>query len=230
MNTAIIVAGGQGTRLGGSRAKQFLELAGRPVIAHTLARFEQCAAIDEIVLVLPAAETASFLVAAGSWNLRKLARVVAGGASRAESVWRGLQAVNATTAGVVAVHDGVRPFVTAEEIALTVAAAAEHGAAVLVAPVVDTVKEVRDGLIVATPPRANLRRALTPQCFRYAILRRAYEQAGNLNDAATDDSLLVERLGQDVYIVEGSPRNSKITTLEDLTLAEAILSAEKKAP
>ena len=222
-NTAIIVAGGQGTRLGGPRAKQFLQLAGRPIVLHTLQRFEQCAAIDEIVLVLPASETASFLAVAGRWNLRKLARVVAGGASRAESVWRGLQAVNATTAGIVAVHDGVRPFVTAEEIALTVAAAAEHGAAVLAAPVVETIKEVREGFIVATPPRANLRRALTPQCFRYEILRRAYEQAGNLNDAATDDSLLVERLGVAVWVVEGSPRNIKITTPEDLKLAETLL-------
>jgi 2-C-methyl-D-erythritol 4-phosphate cytidylyltransferase len=222
-NTAIIVAGGQGARLGGPRAKQFLQLAGRPVIVHTLQRFEQCAAIDEIILVLPAAETSAFLRDAGRWGLRKLARVVAGGASRAESVWRGLQAVNAATAGVVAVHDGVRPFVTPDEIAATVAAAAEHGAAVLVAPVVDTIKEVRDGKIISTPPRADLRRALTPQCFRYDLLRRAYEQAGDFSDAATDDSLLVERAGHVVRIVEGSARNIKITTPDDLALAETLL-------
>ena len=223
MNTAIIVAGGSGTRLGGARAKQFLELAGRPIIAHTLQRFEECAAIHEVVLVLPAAETARFLQEAGRLGFRKLTRVVAGGPTRAESVWRGLQTMRAATAGVVAVHDGVRPFVTPAEIALTVTAAEEHGAAVLVAPVVDTIKEIRDGCIVATPPRSDLRRALTPQCFRYAILRRAYEQAGNLSDAATDDSLLVERLGQQVYVVEGHSRNIKITTPEDLALAEMML-------
>jgi 2-C-methyl-D-erythritol 4-phosphate cytidylyltransferase len=138
-------------------------------------------------------------------------------------VWRGLQAVNAATAGVVAVHDGVRPFVTPDEIAATVAAAAEHGAAVLVAPVVDTIKEVRDGKIISTPPRADLRRALTPQCFRYDLLRRAYEQAGDFSDAATDDSLLVERAGHVVRIVEGSARNIKITTPDDLALAETLL-------
>jgi 2-C-methyl-D-erythritol 4-phosphate cytidylyltransferase len=225
MNIALIVAGGQGTRLGGNRAKQFLELAGRPIVLHTLARFEACAAIDEVVLVLPAADTGRFLAEAGRYGLRKLARVVAGGASRAESVWRGLQTVRAATAGIVAVHDGVRPFVTPDEIALTVNTAAEHGAAVLVAQVVDTIKEVRDGCIVGTPPRAGLRRALTPQCFRYEILRRAYQQAGNLSDVATDDSLLVEKLGISVKVVEGSPRNIKITTPEDLALAATILKS-----
>jgi 2-C-methyl-D-erythritol 4-phosphate cytidylyltransferase len=223
MNIAIIVAGGQGTRLGGPRAKQFLELAGRPVIVHTLQRFEDCAAVDEIILVLPTSEIAAFEQEARRWPLSKPLRLVAGGASRAESVWRGLQTVNAATAELVAAHDGVRPFVTPEEITQTLAAAALHGAAVLVAPVVDTIKETRDGVIVATPARASLRRALTPQCFRYDILRRAYEQAGNLSAAATDDSLLVERLGVPVSIVEGSPRNIKITTPEDLALAETLL-------
>ena len=226
MNSAIVVAGGQGTRLGGKRAKQFLELAGRPIVLHTLERFERCAAIDEVILVLPAAETGRFLIEAGRYGLRKLRRVVAGGASRAESVWRGLQTIRAATAGVVAVHDGVRPFVTPDEIARTANAAREHGAAVLVAQVVDTIKEVRDGCIIGTPLRAGLRRALTPQCFRYKVLRRAYEQAeqaGVLNEAATDDSFLVERLGHAVFVVEGHSRNIKITSPEDLALAETIL-------
>ncbi len=223
MNSAIIVAAGQGTRLGGKRAKQFLELAGRPIITHTIDRFEQCAAIHSIIVVLPATATAQFLHDAGRYGWRKLARVVAGGSSRAESVWRGLQAIPRPTAGLVAVHDGVRPFVTPDEITATLNRAEECGAAVLTASLVDTIKEVRDGCIVGTPPRDGLRRALTPQCFRYEILRRAYEQAGALDEIATDDSLLVEQSGCPVYIVAGHSRNIKITTPEDLALAELIL-------
>ncbi|HYO91441.1 MAG TPA: 2-C-methyl-D-erythritol 4-phosphate cytidylyltransferase, partial [Pyrinomonadaceae bacterium] len=116
MNIAIIAAAGQGRRMGGKRAKQFLELAGVPVIIHTLRRFEQCARIHEIVVVLPQDERAGFLALASKYSLLKLARVVAGGSTRAESVWRGLQSVRAQTARVIAVHDGVRPFVTPEEI------------------------------------------------------------------------------------------------------------------
>ena len=120
-------------------------------------------------------------------------------------------------------HDGVRPFVTADEISATVAAAREFGAAVLTVPVVDTIKEVKDGFITGTPPRAGLRRALTPQCFRYEILRRAYADSYSLSAAATDDSWLVENLGIRVRSVEGSSRNLKITQPEDLAVAELLL-------
>jgi 2-C-methyl-D-erythritol 4-phosphate cytidylyltransferase len=211
--------------LGGKRAKQFLELAGVPVIIHTLRRFEQCASIHEVIVVLPQADTAGFLALAGKYGLRKLARVVTGGETRAESVWRGLQSIRAQTAEIVAVHDGVRPFVTAEEISRTVETAQTFGASILVAPAVDTIKEVRDGKVVGTLERATLRRALTPQCFRYSILRRAYEQASNLGEDATDDSLLVEKLGVAVHVVEGDPRNIKITRTEDIALAEILLKS-----
>ncbi|MEA2172859.1 MAG: 2-C-methyl-D-erythritol 4-phosphate cytidylyltransferase [Blastocatellia bacterium] len=223
MNIAIIAAAGQGTRIGGKRAKQFLELAGIPIIIHTLRRFERCAAIQETIVVLPAQDAAGFLALASRHGLRKLARVVQGGATRAESVWRGLQTVRPATAGIIAVHDGVRPFVTPEEITLTVGAAEERGAAILAAPAIDTIKEVKNNLVQRTLERASLRHALTPQCFRYALLRRAYEQAASLGADVTDDSALVERLGESVAIVEGHPRNIKITRPEDLALAEVIL-------
>ena len=226
MNTAIIAAAGQGTRLRAGRAKQFLELDGVPVIIHTLRRFEQCAAIEEIIVVLPAPDVAGFLALAGRYGLRKLARVVAGGKTRAESVWRGLQAVRAVTAEIIAVHDGVRPFVTPEEISRTVAAAEKSGAAILAAPAIDTIKEVQDGEVRRTLTRDNLRRALTPQCFRYALLREAYERAEDLGADVTDDSLLVERLGISIAVVEGSPRNIKITRPEDLAFAEILLKQE----
>jgi 2-C-methyl-D-erythritol 4-phosphate cytidylyltransferase len=223
MNVAIIAAAGRGTRLGGERAKQFIELAGKPVIIHTLERFERCAEIQEVIVVLPAGDAAGFLAHAGRYGLRKLARVVAGGATRAESVWCGLQAVRAATAEIVAVHDGVRPFVTPDEIGRTVRAARDAGAAVLAAAAVDTIKEVLDNRVVRTLERGRLRRALTPQCFRYELLRRAYEQRPELVSAATDDSSLVEALGAAVSVVEGDARNIKITRPEDIALAEIIL-------
>lgn len=223
MNIAIIAAAGQGTRLSSKRAKQFLELDGVPVIIHTLRRFEQCASIDEIIVVLPAPDVAGFLTLAGRFGLLKLARVVAGGQTRAESVWRGLQPIRAATAEIIAVHDGVRPFVTPDEISRTVAAAQDAGAAILAAPAIDTIKEVRDGQVLRTLRRDSLRHALTPQCFRHALLRDAYERAKDLGAGVTDDSALVEQLGIGVVVVEGSARNIKITRPEDLAFAEILL-------
>ena len=223
MDVAIIAAAGQGTRMGGKRAKQFLELASIPIIIHTLRRFEQCEVIQEIIVVLPAQESAEFLSLADKYGLRKLAKVVPGGITRAESVLRGLRAVREATAEIVAVHDGVRPFVTPEEITRTVEAARANEAAILVAPVTDTIKEVESEHVARTLNRGQVRRALTPQCFRYSVLRRAYEQADVLDPELTDDSLLVERLGTRVAIVEGNPRNIKITQPQDLAIAEVIL-------
>jgi 2-C-methyl-D-erythritol 4-phosphate cytidylyltransferase len=226
MNVAIIAAAGQGTRAGGGRAKQFREISGTPIIIHTLRRFEQCSSIGEVVVVVPAGVQSELLALAAGHGLRKLARVVAGGATRAESVWRGLQSIRAATAGVVAVHDAVRPFVRPEEIDRAVAEAARSGAALLAAPVVDTIKEVEAGRVARTPERGKLWRALTPQCFRYELLRRAYERALAEGLEATDDSALVERLGAEVSVVEGDARNVKITTAQDFALAELLIKEE----
>ncbi|MFN2481988.1 MAG: 2-C-methyl-D-erythritol 4-phosphate cytidylyltransferase, partial [Pyrinomonadaceae bacterium] len=172
MNVAIIVAAGRGERAGAGRAKQFRELAGAPVLVHTLRRFDECASIAQIVAVVPAEEIEQFEAAAHAHAVRKLVRVVAGGATRAESVRRGLGAADAA-AGVVAVHDGVRPLVKPSDIDAVVRAAEESGAAILVAPVVDTIKEVIEGVVTQTFARARLRRVLTPQCFRRDLLERA---------------------------------------------------------
>ena len=226
MNIAIIAAAGAGTRLASDRPKQFLLLAGKPVIFHTLRVFEECDSIDEVILVLPAAESAGFLSLAAKYSVRKLARVVPGGVTRADSVKRGLMAIRAATAEIVAVHDGVRPFVTTDEISRTVAAAKSDGAAILVAPVTDTIKQTGDEQVVKTLDRGSLRRALTPQCFRYELLRDAYQHADVNDPSLTDESALVEQLGRPVSIVEGSARNIKITTVEDLAIAETILAAD----
>lgn len=223
MNIAIIAAAGTGSRMAGDRPKQFLQLAGSPIIFHTLKPFELCDSIQELIVVLPAAEAAEFLAQAGKRGLRKLARVVPGGATRADSVKRGLMSIRPATAEIVAVHDGVRPFVTVAEIEETVATARRDGAAILATPVTDTIKRVENDLVVETLERGNLRQALTPQCFRYDLLRQAYEQADVNDPALTDESSLVERLGHAVTVVAGSPRNIKITTPRDLLIAETFL-------
>lgn len=231
MNFAIIAAGGRGTRVGGARAKQFLEVGGAPVVVHTLRRFDECATVSETVVVVPPGEVKAFLELAETYGLRKPVRVVAGGATRAESVWRGLSGVG-DRAEVVAVHDAVRPLVTPDEIDRTVRAAALHGAALLAARAVDTIKEAGGAddeaeaggpAVARTLERSRLWHAQTPQCFRLELLRRAYERALAEGAEATDCSALVERLGVRVRLVEGGARNIKITTPEDLALAEILL-------
>jgi 2-C-methyl-D-erythritol 4-phosphate cytidylyltransferase len=223
MNIAIIAAAGTGSRMASDRPKQFLQLAGMPIIFHTLKPFELCDSIHEVIVVLPAAEAAEFLAQAGKHGLRKLARVVPGGATRADSVKRGLMSLRPATAEIVAVHDGVRPFVTEAEIADTVEAARVDGAAILATPVTDTIKLIQGASVVRTLERQNLRRALTPQCFRYELLRQAYTHVDVNDPSLTDESSLIERHGHPVTIVEGSARNIKITTPHDLVIAETFL-------
>lgn len=224
MNVAIVVAAGKGTRLGGDRAKQFLELGGVPIIVHALRQFERCREISEVITVLPAEDTPGFQSVIQEHGLRKVSHVVSGGATRAQSVRRGLNEIG--SAEIVAIHDGVRPFVTPDEIDRVVAAAKQSGAAILTAAVADTIKRVADSRIVETLPRARLRRALTPQCFRLEILKEAYQSLDDLEEQGieiTDDSLLVERLRIEIVTVEGSAGNIKITTGEDLAWAERLL-------
>jgi 2-C-methyl-D-erythritol 4-phosphate cytidylyltransferase len=222
MNTAIIVAAGSGTRFGGARPKQFLEIGGQPLLIHTLEKFENCGAIDEMILVLSAGEIANFQTVAEKFKLAKLKKIIAGGVTRAESVFNGLNAIEDNAAEIVAVHDGARPFVSCEEITATLEKAKETGAACLTALVTDTIKEVADGKIVQTIERTKLRRALTPQAFRIEILQKAFANA-DLSEAATDECYLVEKLGYEISVVEGSAKNIKITTREDWQLAEILL-------
>jgi len=225
MNVAIIVAGGKGTRFGGHRPKQFLEINGTPIIVHTLRQFEHAQEIDRVVVAVPAEEVNTFRSVVEESNLKKVSQVVAGGDTRAQSVKCGLASIE--TADVVGVHDAVSPLVTPEEIDQVVLAAVNNsGAAILVAPVSDTIKEVDHNWIVRTVARAQLRRALTPQCFRFDILKRAYadlEEIESLRIDVTDDSFLVERLGVPITIVKGSARNIKIANQEDLAVAKTLL-------
>jgi 2-C-methyl-D-erythritol 4-phosphate cytidylyltransferase len=226
MNVAIVVAAGKGTRLGGDRPKQFLQLAGVPVIIHTLKQFERSKRINEVIMVLPAEDTAGFESLAQKFELSKVRRIVAGGSTRAQSVRNGLAAI--VDAEIVAVHDGVRPLVTPEEIDEVVGAAERGGSAILTAPVADTIKRVESDRIVETVSRAELRRALTPQCFQFEVLKRAYEQLDELESAGvdiTDESFLVERIGLKIVSVAGSARNIKITNADDIALAEVLIKS-----
>jgi len=224
MNTAIIVAAGSGSRFGGEKPKQFLEVGGKPLLIHTLEKFENCPLIKEIILVIASDQLINYREIAVRHRLRKVAKIVFGGKTRAESVLKGFAVVESATAEIVAVHDGARPFVSTEEITATIEKAMETGAACLVAPVTDTIKEVADGKIVGTVERAKLRRALTPQAFHFEILRNALFGA-DLSESATDECYLVEKLGYRISIVEGSAKNIKITTREDWDLAEAFLES-----
>lgn len=223
MNTAIIVAAGSGQRFAGSQPKQFVPILGQPLIIHTLERFESCPSIDEIVLVLSEKGRTEFEIINLKFEISKLRSVVAGGATRAESVKNGFEAVSPLS-DIVAVHDGARPLVSVDEITRTIDKAKETGAACLVAEVTDTIKQIDGEHISHTIERENLRRALTPQAFRYNILCNAFEGV-ELDESVTDECYLVEKLGVKIAFVKGSARNIKITRAEDLVLAEAFLKS-----
>lgn len=216
---AIIAAAGRSER-SGAIDKLWAPLAGRPLIAWTLAAFEACSAIDRIVLVVAADAVGPAEALVSDQGFSKVAHVITGGTTRQASVRTGID----TLAGcdLVAVHDGARPLVTPELIATTVAAARETGAACLAIPAQDTPKEVAGDRIVRTLDRSRLWLAQTPQAFRYDLLLAAHERS---EGGSTDDARLIEALGLDVRVILGSPLNLKVTTPDDLKLAEALLAA-----
>lgn len=228
MNTAIIVAAGKGKRFGAEKPKQFIEILGKPLLIHTLEKFENCAAVNEIIVVLSEAEISDFRKTVEKFNFNKIRKIVSGGETRAESVFNGLNSINDEAAEIVAVHDGARPLVSVEEITHTISKTQDTGAACLVAKVTDTIKKVKDGKIVKTINRQHLRRAQTPQCFRIELLKRAFSE-NVIDETITDECFLVEKLGVEISVVEGSAQNIKITTPEDLIFAESLLKKQIKS-
>jgi 2-C-methyl-D-erythritol 4-phosphate cytidylyltransferase / 2-C-methyl-D-erythritol 2,4-cyclodiphosphate synthase len=219
---AIVAAGGRGVRFGADRPKQFLDIGGRSILEMSVAAIAASERIDEIVVALPA----EHLDGVKNWTgvTAKPVAFVAGGARRQDSVANAF-AKSSRDARVIVIHDAARPFVTAELIARTVDAAYAHGAAIAAIPVRDTVKQAgdpdRDGSrpIRATIPRDTVFLAQTPQAFRRDVLARALEEGKSID--ATDEAMLVERLGIPVHVVEGDVRNVKITTPDDLATARA---------
>jgi 2-C-methyl-D-erythritol 4-phosphate cytidylyltransferase len=219
------VAAGRGKRMGAAENKAFLPVAGRPVLAHTLDAFERCSRVETVVIVAAPEEVERVRGYVLSWGCRKVSAVVRGGAERQDSVEAGLAALS--TEGVL-VHDAARPLVTAEQIESCCSAAEVHGASALVVPVKDTVKVVEGGMIVSTPDRAALFAVQTPQAFARTELQEAHRLAREAGVAATDDAMLYERLGRKVAAVPGTYTNLKITTPEDLLIAELFLSGRQR--
>ena len=220
MTSAIIVAAGQGKRMGPGINKLFLEIAGRPVVAHTWARFNDAACIDQIILVVRDALRPAFAQLADQFQFGKPYRLVVGGKERMDSVWNGLQALAPAT-DIVAIQDGARPGTSERLIADTIKAARETGAAVAAQRVTDTIKESDDGTLIGrTLDRARLWAVQTPQGFRRSVLVAAHAAAA---DEHTDDAGMVEKLGLPVHTVPGHEAAFKITKPLDLVLAEALI-------
>ena len=219
MVVAVIVAGGKGRRMESAVPKQVLPLGGRPLVEHSVRAFQRCDEVDRIVLVIPSAMRAVFPLELGAYD--KLASMVDGGATRQDSVRRGLEA--AGEAEWVLVHDGARPLVPGELIRSVLRGARACGAAVPACEMADTLKRVEGDRVMETVPRQGLVRAQTPQGFRLDLLRRAHREAAAAGFVGTDDAQLVERLGEPVAWVEGAPWNIKVTAPQDLKVAETLL-------
>ncbi len=225
MTSAIIVAAGKGTRMGPHVDKLFLPLNGLPVVAHTWRRFDDSAAIDEIVLVIRDGQQQAFSDLGRQLGTQKPFRLILGGKERQDSVWNGLDAL-AADAELVVIQDGARPCTPGSLIARTVMVARETGAAVAAQPVTDTIKESDDGTRVdRTLDRSRLWAVQTPQVFRVEVIRRALALVRNQGRVVTDDTAACELLGHPVHLVVSVGPNPKITQPEDLPYVEFLLKS-----
>jgi len=213
----IVPAAGAGTRFGGDIPKQFRQLGGKPLVQRVVERF----LFDEQVsrVIVPVAE---MLLSVVSHSNEDRVKFVAGGETRLQSVARGLE--HAGDADLIAIHDAVRPFFAVDTFHAALAAAQEHGAALPVIPLADTVHVVAEDRIISTPDRSTLAAAQTPQCFRAEVLREVIERAQREGGDATDEAGLAAKYGYTVKTVPGDSMNFKITRLEDLAMAERVLA------
>ena len=222
---AVIVAAGKSSRMQGVD-KQFLELEGVPVLIRSIRAFEELGFVREIAVVVREEEIPRTMEMARAFGLFKVKTICAGGTSRQQSVFNGVRTLS-PECGFVAIHDGARPFIDPGAIAACVADAARCRAACAAVPVKDTIKlRGEDGCIEGTPPRERLFIAQTPQVFERSLYTAAMENALARGEDYTDDCQLVEALGHRVFLSEGSYLNFKITTPEDLILAQALAAGE----
>ncbi len=223
---AVVVAGGAGTRMGTALPKQFLELAGKPVLYHTLRAFIDAVSDVHLILVLPAHQLSYAQMALQSFGDERIdVELVAGGETRFHSVQNGLRSVPGDA--LVAIHDGVRCLATPDLIRRCFAQAQLLGSAIPVVPVADSIREIF-GEESSPIDRSLLRAVQTPQTFRASLILPAYRQ--NWREDFTDEATVVEAFGQNIHLIEGERSNLKITTPEDLVLAEAILAARAVRP
>jgi len=224
---AVIVAAGKGTRMGPNVDKMFLEIAGKPVLAHTWQRFATAKCIDEIILVVRDGMQSAFLEIAEKFSLNKPFRLVVGGKERQDSVWNGLEAISANTE-IVAIQDAARPCTSEALIEATIAAARETGAAVAAQAITDTIKESGDGKIIdRTLDRSRLWAVQTPQTFRVQVIKRALAQVRKQGLLVTDDTAACDVIGQPVRLVVTPQPNPKVTRPEDLPYISLLLQNAK---
>jgi 2-C-methyl-D-erythritol 4-phosphate cytidylyltransferase len=219
--TAVIPAAGSGKRM--NAKKQFLEINGLPLLAITVSVFDQCQLVDDIIVVVGKEDIA--LTKELLKDQKKVKSVIAGGPERQDSVYNAIEIITPESDDdIVVIHDGARPLVTKEIISAAVTEARASKAAVVGVPVKDTIKNVSaDGNVLATLDRGSIWLVQTPQAFRFSVIKEAYERAQKIKYRATDDSKLVERMRIPVKMVMGSYENIKITTKEDVAIAESIL-------
>jgi 2-C-methyl-D-erythritol 4-phosphate cytidylyltransferase len=219
--SAIIAGGGKGKRMQAVGGKQLLQLNGKPIIIRTIEVFDKAHSIDEIIVVLDKTKIALFEVLLKNYGIKKVKKIVDGGEERTDSVMSGLSAVSSESQ-IVVIHDGARPLITTTLIDQCVNAAKKFGAVVAAVPVKDTIKNAdKTGNVDKTLPRQTLWHAQTPQAFKKQIIVDAYKKVGKR--AFTDDSSVVEASGKKVKIIMGDYKNIKITTPEDLNIAEVLI-------
>ncbi|PIU42126.1 MAG: 2-C-methyl-D-erythritol 4-phosphate cytidylyltransferase [Candidatus Omnitrophica bacterium CG07_land_8_20_14_0_80_42_15] len=220
---AVVPSAGIGTRIKSRTAKPYIELAGKPILAHTLEALNNTSCIDEIIVAVDKASKIKAASLAKKYKIKKLKKVVCGGATRFDSVSNCLKELG-DDVGYVVIHDGVRPFITENIIKKAIKVAKKTGACVVGVPLVPTAKKIDKNLkVVFTPSRKELWAAQTPQVFKKSIIVKAYKSAKNNGTIPTDDSMLVELLGKPVKMVMGSEYNIKITTPLDLELANLLI-------
>ncbi len=221
---AIIVAGGSGLRMRSVTRKQYLPISGTPILSHTLRVFGDFRDFNQIILVIPEADFDFCRTQIIPYHDSSVpVSLVAGGLERQESVYAGLQALSHTS-GIVVIHDAVRPFIRSADITACIAGARKLGACILGIPAFDTLKQTAAGVVTRTIDRSDIWMAQTPQAFQYDLIKKAHDAAKAADYVGTDDASLVERIGYPVHIIPGNRANIKITSPEDLSLAEALFS------
>lgn len=226
--TVLIPAAGTGRRMGGSVSKQYLELAGKPILAHTLTLFENHPLIENIYLIVPPDDISYCQQQiVDCYGFTKVCRIVAGGAERQDSVRNGLDALVedglSQPQRPILIHDGARPLFDCKRLSPLIEIVRKSGACTIGVPVKDTIKDVENNKITGSPDRNRLWQAQTPQGFLYHLIREAFDRAAEDSFVATDDASLLERLGHPVQMLEGDYRNIKVTTPEDILIAVALL-------
>lgn len=222
--SVIIAAAGMSNRMGSKINKQFIAIDNKPILAHTLEKFDKCKYIDEIIVVSKEEEVEYCRKEiVKKYGFKKVTNIVRGGKERQDSIYNGIMALNEKT-DIVLTHDGARPFVRPESIEAGILGVVEYGACVIGVPVKDTIKVIDSNKVVHhTPKRDLLWAAQTPQCFWTHLLKEGYEYAIDEGIVGTDDSSLVERIGQPIKMIMGSYDNIKITTPEDLIIADSFI-------